>query len=79
MLQSGRSRVLSPHDIIGFFSIDLILPAHYGPGVDSVSNRNEYQEYSWGVLLLIASGMGLNPLYCGHFWPIVPAPDDRLG
>jgi len=21
---------------------------HYGPGVDSASNRNEYQEYSWG-------------------------------
>jgi hypothetical protein len=25
----------------------------------------------------IASGVGLSPLYCGHFWPIVPAPDDR--
>jgi hypothetical protein len=25
----------------------------------------------------IASGVGLIPLYCGHFWPIVPAPDDR--
>jgi hypothetical protein len=22
---------------------------HYGPGVDSASNRNEYQEDSWGV------------------------------
>jgi hypothetical protein len=21
---------------------------HYGPGVDSASNRNEYQESSWG-------------------------------
>jgi hypothetical protein len=30
------------------FSIYLILPAaHYGPGVDSVSNKNEYQESSW--------------------------------
>jgi hypothetical protein len=27
----------------------------------------------------IASGVGLSPLYCGHFWPIVPAPDDRWG
>ena len=26
-----------------------------------------------------ASGVGLIPLYCGHFWPIVPAPDDRRG
>jgi hypothetical protein len=24
-----------------------------------------------------ASGVGLRPLYCGHFWPIVPAPDDK--
>jgi hypothetical protein len=22
---------------------------NYGPGVDSASNRNEYQESSWGV------------------------------
>jgi hypothetical protein len=32
-----------------------------------------------GVLLSIPSGVGLGPLYCGHFWPIVPAPDDRWG
>jgi hypothetical protein len=29
------------------------------------------------IIFLIASGVGLSPLYCGHFWPIVPAPDDR--
>jgi hypothetical protein len=29
--------------------------------------------------LFIASGVGLSPLYYGHFWPIVPAPDDRWG
>jgi hypothetical protein len=29
------------------FSIELILPAALGPGVDSASNRNEYQESSW--------------------------------
>jgi hypothetical protein len=28
------------------FSIYLIMP-HYGPGVDSASNRNEYQESFW--------------------------------
>jgi len=28
------------------FFIDVI---HYGPGVDSASNRNEYQEYFLGV------------------------------
>jgi len=27
------------------FFIDIILPAALGPGVDSASNRNEYQEY----------------------------------
>jgi hypothetical protein len=31
------------------FSIDLILPAALWPGVDSASNRNEYQESSWGL------------------------------
>jgi hypothetical protein len=34
----------SPDEVIGFFSIDLILPAAVGPGVYSASNRNEYQE-----------------------------------
>jgi hypothetical protein len=28
-------------------------------------------------IFFIASGVGLSPLYCGHYWPIVPAPDDR--
>jgi hypothetical protein len=31
------------------------------------------------TVFFIASGVGLSPLYCGHFWPIVPAPDDRWG
>jgi hypothetical protein len=34
----------SPDEVIGFFSIDLILPAALGPGVYSASNRNEYKE-----------------------------------
>jgi hypothetical protein len=33
---------------LGFF-IDIILPTAYGPGIDSSSNRNEYQEYLLGV------------------------------
>jgi hypothetical protein len=31
------------------FFIDIILPPHYGSGIDSASNRNEYQEYFLGV------------------------------
>ena len=43
-LQAGRSRFRFPMVLLEFF-IDVLLPAHYGPGVESVSNRNEYQEY----------------------------------
>ena len=43
-LQVGRSRVRSPIVALEFI-IDINFPARYGPGVDSVSNRNEYQEY----------------------------------
>jgi hypothetical protein len=32
-------------------------------------------EYILGFFIsFIASGVGLSALYCGHFWPIVPAP-----
>jgi hypothetical protein len=31
-------------------------------------------QYSY-LLFSIASGVELSPLYCGHFWPIVPDPD----
>ena len=31
------------------FSLTQSLRSHYGPGVDSASNRNEYQEYFLGV------------------------------
>jgi len=38
-----------PAGVSGSF-IDLkSLRSHYGPGVDSASNRNEYQEYFLGV------------------------------
>ena len=32
-----------------FFSLTLSLRPHYGPGVNTASNRNEYQEYFLGV------------------------------
>ena len=31
------------------FSLTQSFQPHYGPGVDSASNRNEYQEYFLGV------------------------------
>jgi hypothetical protein len=43
MLQSGRSRVRVPMR----WNFSSFQP-HYGPGVNSASNRNEYQEPSWG-------------------------------
>jgi hypothetical protein len=48
MLQAGRSRDRIPMRLLDF-SIDLTFQRHYGHGVDSASNRNEYQEFSWGV------------------------------
>jgi hypothetical protein len=33
----------------------------------------------YSPIIIIVSGVGLSPLYCGHFWPIVPAPDDGWG
>jgi hypothetical protein len=31
-----------------FFKFALPFQTHYGPGVDSVSNRNKYHESYWG-------------------------------
>jgi hypothetical protein len=47
MLQDGRSRVRFQMMLLNF-SIDLTFQPQYGPGVCSASNRNEYQESSWG-------------------------------
>jgi hypothetical protein len=30
------------------FQLSQSFQLHYGPGVDSASNRNEYKESSWG-------------------------------
>jgi len=38
-----------PANVSGFFIDMKSFRLHYGPGVDSVSNRNEYQEYFLGV------------------------------
>jgi hypothetical protein len=48
MLQAGRLRVRILMGSLDF-PIDLTLQPHYGPGVNPATNRNEYQESSWGV------------------------------
>jgi len=48
VLQIGRLLVRSQLVSLEFF-IDIIVRLHYGPGVDSASNRNEYQEHFLGV------------------------------
>ena len=39
-----------PADVSGFFIDIKFLRSHYGPGVDSASNRIEYQEYFLGIM-----------------------------
>jgi len=38
-----------PAGVIGFFIDIKSFRSHYGPGIDSASNRNEYREYFLGV------------------------------
>jgi len=38
-----------PAGVLEFFIDIKSFRSHYGPGVDSASNRNEYQEYFLGV------------------------------
>ena len=49
VLQIGRSLVRFQIVTLQFFIDIKSFPWHYGPGVDSASNRNEYQEYFLGV------------------------------
>jgi hypothetical protein len=38
-----------PDDVTGIFPLTQSFRSHYGPGVDSASNGNEYQEHFLGV------------------------------
>jgi hypothetical protein len=42
-------RCCATNQVAGFFIDIKSFRSHYGPGVDSVSNRNGYQEYFLGV------------------------------
>jgi hypothetical protein len=39
---------------------------HYGPAVDSASNKNEYQEFSWGKKRPAHSADNLSPSLCAE-------------
>jgi hypothetical protein len=49
MLQAGRFLVWFPIRSLDFFQFTYSFQLYYGPGVDSASNRNEYQESSLGA------------------------------
>ena len=49
VVKVGRSLVRSQLVSLEFFVYINSFPSHYDPGVDSASNRNEYQEYFLGV------------------------------
>ena len=49
VLQIGRSLVRSQMVSLEFFIDIKSFRSHYGPGVDSASNRNEYQEHFLGL------------------------------
>ena len=46
---NGKVSGSIPAGISGFFIDIKSFRSHYGPGVDSTSKRNEYQEYFLGV------------------------------
>ena len=49
VLQIGRLLVSSQLVSLEFFIDIKSFQSHYGPGVNSASNRNEYQEHFLGV------------------------------
>ena len=59
MLQIGRSLVRFQMVSMEFFIDIKSFRSHYGPGIDSASNRNEYQEYFLGGGVKAAGALGL--------------------
>ena len=53
---NGKVAGSIPAGVREFFIDIKAFRSHYGPGVDSVSNRNEYQEYFLGVKAAGAQG-----------------------
>jgi hypothetical protein len=47
VLQAGKWPFRVPNEV-DYFQFSWSFHPHYGPEVDSASNRNEYQESYWG-------------------------------
>jgi len=71
-LQARRSRVQFPMGSLWFF-IDIILRLHCGPGVDPVSNRNEYHEYFLGGKVGLCVGLATLRPSCADCLEILEA------
>ena len=61
---------LIPAGVIEFFIAIKSFRSHYGPGVDSASNRNEYQEYFMGLKAAGAKADNLTTILfrCHEIW-----------
>jgi len=64
VLQIGRSLVRSQMVSLEFFIDIKSFRSHYGPGVDSASNRNEYQEYFRGYRQSVPKADNLITILC---------------
>jgi len=64
-----------PAGVSGFFIDIKSFRSHYGPGADSASNRNEYQDYFLGVKAAGAYGWQPTTILCRchEIWePLLP-------
>jgi hypothetical protein len=53
-----------PDGVIGIFHWHISFWSYYGPGVDSASNRNEYQNISWGYMRPECKADNLTTILC---------------
>jgi hypothetical protein len=67
-----------PDEAIGFFQFTYSFQPHYGHGVDSAANKNEYQESAWGVkgasrAIVRLEGLGQlkNPMNTSGIEPVI--------
>jgi len=68
VLQIGRSLVRSQLLSLEFFIDINSFRSHYGPGVDSASNANEYQEHFLGEKVAGADNLTTILYRCHEIW-----------